>query len=66
MEWWWVTGEATLEELLSDDIMGPVVASAGMSREQLRSNLAEIARRVGDARQHRTSVARERAHEFAR
>ena len=48
MQRWWLTGEATLEELLSDDIMGPVVASAGLSREQLRLNLADIARRIGD------------------
>ena len=33
MQHWWLTGEATLEELLSDDIMGPVAASAGLSRE---------------------------------
>lgn len=46
MHRWWLTGEATLEELLSDEIMGPVVASAGLSREQLRLNLAEIARRI--------------------
>jgi len=47
MHRWWLTGEATLEELLSDEIMGPVAASAGMSREQLRLNLAEVARRLG-------------------
>lgn len=50
MQHWWLTGEATLEELLSDEIMGPVAASAGLSREQLRSNLAEVARRIGDDR----------------
>jgi hypothetical protein len=48
MQRWWLTGEATLEELLSDEIMGPVVASAGISREQLRLNLADVARRIGD------------------
>jgi hypothetical protein len=48
MQRWWLTGEATLEELLSDEIMGPVAASAGMSREQLRLSLAEVARRIGD------------------
>lgn len=47
MPHWWLTGEASLEELLSDEIMGPVAASAGLSREQLRSSLAEVARRVG-------------------
>jgi len=47
MPHWWLTGEASLEELLSDEIMGPVAASAGLSREQLRSSLAEVARRLG-------------------
>ena len=54
MQHWWLTGEASLEELLSDEIMGPVAASAGLSREQLRSNLAEVARRIGDDRQGRS------------
>lgn len=44
----WLAGEPSLDELLGDDIMGPVVASAGISREQLRSSLTEIARRLGD------------------
>lgn len=48
MQRWWLTGEATLDELLSDEIMGPVAASAGKSREQLRLDLAEIARRLCD------------------
>jgi len=30
MQRWWLTGEASLEELLSDEIMGPVAASAGL------------------------------------
>lgn len=50
MQHWWLTGEPTLEELLSDEMMGPVVASAGMNREQLRLNLAEVARRLGRTR----------------
>ena len=52
MQHWWLTGEATLEELLSDDMMGPVVASAGMNREQLRLSLADVARRLGRIRSH--------------
>lgn len=43
----WLAGEPSLDELLGDDIMGPVVASAGLSREEFRSRLAEIARRLG-------------------
>lgn len=61
MQRWWLTGEATLEELLSDEIMGPVVASAGLSREQLRLNLADVARRLGD-RQGRTGGRKEPRH----
>ena len=52
MRHWWLTGEASLEELLSDEIMGPVAASAGLSREQLRSSLADVARRIGGDRQN--------------
>jgi hypothetical protein len=48
---WWLTGEASLEELLSDEIMGPVAASAGLSREQLRLSLAEVARRISGNRE---------------
>jgi hypothetical protein len=53
MPHWWLSGEASLEELLSDEIMGPVAASAGLSREQLRSSLAEVARRIGGDREGR-------------
>ena len=52
----WLTGEPSLDELLADEIMGPVVASAGMSREQLRSSLTELARRLGaSGRQSRST-----------
>lgn len=54
MQHWWLTGEASLEELLSDDIMGPVAASAGLSREQLRLSLADVARRISSDRQGRS------------
>jgi hypothetical protein len=50
----WLAGEPSLDELLGDDIMGPVVASAGMSREQLRSSLTEIARRLAEGGHGRT------------
>jgi hypothetical protein len=42
----WLVGEASLEELMGDDMMGPVVASAGMSREEFRLSFAETARRL--------------------
>ena len=58
----WLAGEPTLDELLSDEIMGPIVASAGMSREQLRLILAELAGRLrGNARQDRGSEGGSRA-----
>jgi hypothetical protein len=59
MPHWWLTGEASLEELLSDEIMGPVAASAGLSREQLRSSLAEVARRIGGGREGRAGSRKE-------
>jgi hypothetical protein len=59
MPQWWLTGEATLEELLSDEIMGPVVASAGLSREQLRLDLAKVARRIGEDRHGRIRSRKE-------
>ena len=43
----WLSGEPSLDDLLGDDMMGRVVASAGMSREEFRSRLAEMARRIG-------------------
>jgi hypothetical protein len=54
MPHWWLTGEASLEELLSDEIMGPVAASAGLSREQLRSSLADVARRIDGGHESRS------------
>lgn len=49
----WLVGEPSLDELLADDIMGPVVASAGISREQLRLHITEMARRLAEARDGR-------------
>ena len=43
----WLGGEPTLDELLGDDMMSRVVASAGMSPEEFRSRLAEVANRIG-------------------
>jgi hypothetical protein len=46
MQKWWMSGEPSIEELLADEIMDPVARSAGMSREELRSKVMEIARRI--------------------
>ena len=59
MPHWWLSGEASLEELLSDEIMGPVAASAGLSREQLRLSLAEVARRISNGREGRAGTRKE-------
>lgn len=62
----WLAGEPTLDELLGDEIMGPIVASAGISREQLRSILAEIASRLrGNGRQDRSDDSGSGAHRVA-
>jgi hypothetical protein len=57
----WLAGEPSLDELLGDDIMGPVVASAGLSREQFRSHLAEVARRLAAIGEGRSGQGRDNA-----
>jgi hypothetical protein len=55
----WLAGEPSLDELMKDDIMARIAASAGMSREQLRSRLTEIARRLDSgAREGRSGQSR--------
>ena len=41
--------EPSLDELLSDEIMIPVMRSAGLSAEQLRAELRQAARRLARA-----------------
>jgi len=50
MQKWWMSGEPSIDELLGDEIMDPVVRSAGVSREELRLKLLEIARRIALSR----------------
>ena len=38
--------EPTLDDLLDDDMMGPVMRSAGISAAELRAELSETARRL--------------------
>jgi hypothetical protein len=40
--------EPSLEELLADEIMAPVLKSAGSDAEQLRAMMVETARRIED------------------
>lgn len=44
---WRMTGEVELDELLDDTLMEPVVRSAGISTDDIRRQLVELARRLG-------------------
>jgi hypothetical protein len=44
---WRMTGEAELDELLGDALMEPVMRSAGVSTDDVRRQLVELARRLG-------------------
>jgi hypothetical protein len=63
----WLKGEPSLEELLGDDMMSRVVASAGMSPAEFRSRLAEIASRLAasGASQSGTGKAGKKPHGVA-
>jgi hypothetical protein len=43
---WKMTREPTLEELLRDDIMVPVLRSAGVDAAKLRALVTDLARRL--------------------
>jgi hypothetical protein len=42
--------EPSLEDLLADDIMAPVLRSAGVDRQSMREMMVETARRVEERR----------------
>ena len=42
--------EPSLDELLADDMMAPVLKSAGVDRDRVRAMMAETARRVEERR----------------
>ncbi|HEV2161006.1 MAG TPA: hypothetical protein VGR52_02045 [Stellaceae bacterium] len=44
---WRMTGEVELDELLGDTLMEPVTRSAGVSTDDIRHQLADVARRLG-------------------
>jgi hypothetical protein len=48
---WRMTGEVELDELLGDGLMEPVMRSAGVSTDDIRRQLAELALRLS----HRTA-----------
>jgi hypothetical protein len=45
---WRLAGEPSLDELLGDEIMAPVMRRAGLDGAELRRRLAELARRLGE------------------
>jgi hypothetical protein len=47
MSWKMTMIEPTLDDLLDDDIMRPVMRSAGVDAARLRASLADAARRLG-------------------
>ena len=47
MSWKMTMIEPTLDDLLEDEIMRPVLRSAGVDAARLRASLAEAARRLG-------------------
>jgi hypothetical protein len=40
--------EPSLEDLLADDVMTPVLRSAGLERQEFRAMMVETARRIED------------------
>ncbi len=44
---WQMTAEVELDELLGVTLMEPVTRSAGVSTDDIRHQLAELARRLG-------------------
>jgi hypothetical protein len=48
---WRMTGEVELDELLGDAVMEPVMRSAGISTDDIRRQLVELALRLS----HRTA-----------
>ena len=53
--------EPTLEELLADEVMEPVLKSAGLEPQQFRDMLLETARRFED--RERPAISREDTEE---
>jgi hypothetical protein len=45
--------EPSLEELLADDMMTPVLRSAGLEAQELRAMMVETARRIDDRERRR-------------
>ncbi|MGB8183282.1 MAG: hypothetical protein WCF13_13025 [Stellaceae bacterium] len=44
---WRMIGEVELDELLDDNVMEPVTRSAGVSTDDIRRQLMDLARRLG-------------------
>ena len=55
MSRWRLAGEPDLDELLGDEVMTPVVRSAGVSHEELRRQLRDLGRRLAHRAAHAES-----------
>src|SRR5579883_401126 len=55
---WRLLVEPTLEDLLADEIMVPVLRRAGIDAAELREQLAEMARRLAKPKPPRSQPAR--------
>lgn len=53
---WRMTGEVELDELLGDGLMEPVMRSAGVSTDDIRRQLAELAQRLAHRPAALTSI----------
>jgi hypothetical protein len=54
MSGWRMSGEPGLEELLDDDVMAPVVRSAGVSHDELRRQMSEMGHRLARGKAQET------------
>jgi hypothetical protein len=64
MALWHFVGEPTLDELIEDEMMIPVMRSAGIDAVRLRAAYAEMARRRrGDAAPRPATALRSRSRE---
>ena len=52
--------EPSLEDLLADEVMAPVLRSAGFDRQGFRAMMAETARRLDDGRPGRPPITHRR------
>jgi hypothetical protein len=57
--------EATLDDLLDDDVMAPVLRSAGLDAAGFREMIVETARRIDDGRTEEERIGDRRCGDLA-